>query len=148
MDMRIVLQRVLSASVTVDGAQIAEIGHGVVLLTGITHDDTAELAARMAKKIATLRIFPALDGPSGFDRSLLDVGGAVLVVSQFTLYGDTSGGRRPSFITAARPETAAPLIETLADQLRAHGLSVQTGRFGADMKVALVNDGPVTLVLE
>jgi D-aminoacyl-tRNA deacylase len=146
--MRVVLQRVLSASVTVDGERIAEIGPGVLLLTGMTHDDTADATARMAKKIANLRIFPALDGPSGYDRSLLDVAGAVLLVSQFTLYGDTSGGRRPSFITAARPEHAAPLIDQFAAQLRAQGLAVQTGHFGADMKVALVNDGPVTLVLE
>ncbi len=146
--MRVVLQRVLSASVTADGVLISEIGAGVMLLVGITTTDTPELCAKMAKKIATLRIFPALDGPSGYDRTLLDVEGSVLVVSQFTLYGDTSGGRRPSFIAAARPELAAPLVDQFAEQLRAQGLTVKQGQFGADMKVALINDGPVTFTLE
>ena len=102
----------------------------------------------MAKKIATLRIFPALDGPSGFDRTLFDVQGSVLAISQFTLYGDTSGGRRPSFIQAARPDTALPLFDDFVAQLRAQNLTVATGVFGADMQVSLVNDGPVTLVVE
>lgn len=146
--MKVVLQRVTQASVTVNGAVVGSIGQGVMLLVGITHDDTREKIAWMAKKIATLRIFPALDGPSGFDRSLLDVGGAVLAVSQFTLYGDTSGGRRPSFIQAARPETASPLFDDFVAQLRAQNLTVATGVFGADMQVALINDGPVTLVVE
>jgi D-aminoacyl-tRNA deacylase len=146
--MRVVLQRVSNASVSVDRELLAEIGHGVVLLVGITPADTSAQVAWMAKKIATLRIFPALNGPSGFDRTLVDVGGAVLVVSQFTLYGDTSGGRRPSFIAAARPEQAAPLIDAFVEQLRGQQLSVQTGRFGADMQVALINDGPLTLSLE
>jgi D-aminoacyl-tRNA deacylase len=146
--MRVVLQRVLSASVTADGVLISEIGAGVMLLVGITATDTPDLCAKMAKKIATLRIFPAIDGPSGYDRTLLDVEGSVLVVSQFTLYGDTSGGRRPSFIAAARPELAAPLVDQFAEQLRAQGLTVKQGQFGADMKVALINDGPVTLTLE
>jgi D-aminoacyl-tRNA deacylase len=146
--MRVVLQRVLSASVTVDGNLVSAIGAGVLLLTGIAQTDTEDICAKMAKKIAVLRIFPALEGPSGFDRSLQDVAGSALVVSQFTLYGDTSGGRRPSFINAARPETAAPLIDVFSEQLRAQGVPVQRGVFGADMQVALVNDGPVTLVLD
>jgi D-tyrosyl-tRNA(Tyr) deacylase len=146
--MRIVLQRVKQASVTVAEQTVGEIGQGVLLLLGITQGDDAAKAAVLAKKIAQLRIFPALDGPSGFDRSLLDVGGAALLVSQFTLYGDTTGGRRPSFIAAARPEQAAPLVESFAAALRAQGLTVAQGVFGADMQVALVNDGPVTLVLE
>ena len=120
-----------------------------MLFVGITHDDGREQAEWLAKKIATLRIFPALDGPSGYDRSLLDVGGGVLAVSQFTLYGDTRGGRRPGFSTAARPEHAAPLFDYFVERLRAEGLAhVGTGVFGADMQVELVNDGPVTLILE
>ena len=146
--MRVVLQRVTQSSVSVAGEVVASIGAGVMLLTGITHEDTREIVEKMARKIATLRIFPALDGPSGFDRTLLDVRGAALVVSQFTLYGDTSGGRRPSFIQAARPEIAAPLVDHFAAQLRSQGLHVAQGIFGADMQVSLVNDGPVTLVLE
>ena len=146
--MRVVLQRVTRAEVMVAGESVGAIGAGVMLLTGITHTDTAAQCDWMAKKIATLRIFPALDGPSGFDRTLIDIGGGALVVSQFTLYGDTSGGRRPSFITAARPEQAAPLIEHFAQALRAQGVSVAQGRFGAEMAVSLVNDGPTTLVLE
>ncbi len=103
----------------------------------------------MAKKIATLRIFPALDGPSGYDRSLLDIKGEVLAVSQFTLYGDTRNGRRPGFSTAARPEHASPLFDYFVERLRAEGISkVDTGIFGADMQVELVNDGPVTLIIE
>jgi len=146
--MRVVLQRVKQASVRVAGESVASIGQGVLLLTGITHDDSPAVVEKMARKIAALRIFPALDGPSGFDRSLLDVGGAALVVSQFTLYGDTSGGRRPSFVQAARPEIASPLVDHFAAQLRAQGLTVGQGVFGADMQVSLVNDGPVTLVLD
>jgi D-aminoacyl-tRNA deacylase len=146
--MKVVLQRVTRASVTVAGERIADIGPGVMLLTGITHDDTSEKVAWMARKIATLRIFPALEGPSGFDRTLQDIAGAVLVVSQFTLYGDTSGGRRPSFVQAARPETAAPLIDQFIDAFRKQGLTVAQGRFGTEMACELVNDGPTTLVLE
>ncbi len=146
--MRVVLQRVKWASVSVDGAETGAIDRGVVLLVGITVPDTPEKIHAMAKKIAVLRIFPALDGPSGVDRSLIDVGGAALVVSQFTLYGDVSGGRRPSFITAARPEQAAPLVDLFAESLVAAGVPVARGVFGAEMQVALVNDGPFTLVLE
>lgn len=147
--MRIVLQRVSAASVRIGGEIVGEIGLGVLLLTGITHADTEAEASWLAKKIATLRIFPALDGPSGFDRSLLDVGGGALVVSQFTLFGAARKGRRPDFIEAARPETAAPLVERFAALLVSEGVQpVATGRFGAEMQVALVNDGPVTLILE
>jgi D-tyrosyl-tRNA(Tyr) deacylase len=147
--MRIILQRVTRAAVTVGGTAVAEIGPGVLLLVGVTHTDSHEQADWLAKKIATLRIFPALDGPSGFDRSLLDVGGGALVVSQFTLYGEARKGRRPDFVQAAKPEVAAPLIDTFAGRLRAEGITrVASGVFGADMQVELVNDGPVTLILE
>jgi D-tyrosyl-tRNA(Tyr) deacylase len=146
--MRVVLQRVTQASVSVAGETVGAIGQGVLLLTGITQSDSPAVVEKMARKIAMLRIFPALDGPSGFDRALPDIGGAALVVSQFTLYGDTSGGRRPSFIQAARPEIAEPLVEYFAAQLRVQGLVVAQGVFGADMQVSLVNDGPVTLVLD
>ena len=146
--MRVVLQRVTQASVSVAGETVGAIGQGVLLLTGITQSDSPAVVEKMARKIAMLRIFSALDGPSGFDRALPDIGGAALVVSQFTLYGDTSGGRRPSFIQAARPEIAEPLVEYFAAQLRVQGLVVAQGVFGADMQVSLVNDGPVTLVLD
>ncbi|HQX76908.1 MAG TPA: D-aminoacyl-tRNA deacylase, partial [Thermoflexales bacterium] len=109
--MKVVLQRVTRAQVAVDGAVVGKIGRGVVLLVGVTHTDAREQADWLAKKIATLRVFEAEDGSSGFDRSLIDVGGAALVVSQFTLYGEARKGRRPDFVAAARPEVAAPLIE-------------------------------------
>jgi D-aminoacyl-tRNA deacylase len=146
--MRVILQRVLRASVSVNAQVIGEIAHGVMLLVGVTHSDAREQADGLAKKIAGLRIFPSIDGASGFDRSLIDVVGGVLCISQFTLYGETKKGRRPDFIQAAKPDVAAPLIEYFVAQLRAQGLPVQTGAFGADMQVELVNDGPVTLVLE
>ncbi len=146
--MRVVLQRVAQASVTVSGDIVGAIGPGVLLLAGITQTDSEADVHKMARKIAALRIFPALDGPSGFDRSLIDVGGQVLLVSQFTLYGDTGGGRRPSFIQAARPEQSAPLIDVFASSLSAQGLVVARGVFGADMQVLLINDGPVTLILD
>ena len=146
--MRIILQRVLQASVTVNGTIVGQIGQGVVLLVGVTHSDTPAQAEWLANKIASLRIFPALDGRSGFDRSLLEVGGQVLVISQFTLYGECAKGRRPDFIAAAKPDLAAPLITHFAQLLGGLGLTVATGQFGADMQVALVNDGPVTLTLE
>lgn len=130
------------------GQSIAAIGPGALLLVGVTAADTAADAEWLAAKVATLRIFPALDGPSGFDRSLLDTGGEALVVSQFTLYGEARKGRRPDFMQAARPEAAQPLIEAFAAALRAQGVRVQQGAFGAAMQVSLVNDGPVTLILE
>ena len=122
------------------------IGGGLVVLLGIAADDDAPAARRLAEKIARLRIFPDEDGR--FDRSLLDVGGEALVVSQFTLIADTAKGNRPSFSDAARPETAEPLYDAFCAELRALGVPVETGIFGASMQVELVNDGPVTIVLE
>lgn len=146
--MKVILQRVTQASVKVGEETVGQIGPGVLLLVGITHSDGQEQADWLAAKIAGLRIFPATHGASGFDRNVAEIGGAVLLVSQFTLYGETRKGRRPDFIQAARSEHAAPLIEYFAAQLRAQGLTVHMGRFGADMQVHLVNDGPVTLILE
>ncbi len=144
--MRVLLQRVSQARVEVAGETIARIGRGVLLLVGVTHTDTDAEAAYLARKIARLRIFE--DDTGKMNRSLLDIRGEALVVSQFTLYADTRKGRRPSFVHAARPEHAAPLVERLAAHLAALGVPVQTGRFGAHMQVHLTNDGPVTLWLE
>ena len=146
--MRAVVQRVTRASVTVEGRVVGAIGPGLLLLVGATHADTPGQAAWLARKVASLRIFRSADGPSHFDRPLLEVGGAALVVPQFTLYGDARKGRRPDFTQAAKPEAAAPLIDAFCDALRAQGVPVETGVFGADMQVELVNDGPVTLLLE
>lgn len=156
MAVRALVQRVTRASVTVVGPDgggelTGEIGPGLAVLVGVTHDDTPTLAARMAAKIWTLRI---LDDDAGvMNRSLADRaadGGeaCVLVVSQFTLYGDTSGGRRPSWTAAARPEHAEPLVQAVVEELRSLGAVVATGRFRTDMQVELVNDGPVTLLLD
>lgn len=128
------------------GQVIGEIGPGACLLVGFTPGDTAAEVDWLADKVAGLRVFPDDDGK--MNRSLSDVGGGVLVVSQFTLYGDVTRGRRPSFITAARPEEAIPLYQAFITALRARGLQVATGEFGAMMAVSLVNDGPVTLLLE
>lgn len=144
--MRVVLQRVKKASVAIEGETVGCIGGGLLLLVGIRTGDTEDDMAYVAGKIAVLRIFEDENGK--MNRSIQDVGGAVLSVSQFTLYGDVAHGRRPSFITAARPETAEPLYEAFNEQLRQAGLEVATGRFGADMQVSLVNDGPVTLIIE
>ena len=144
--MRVVLQRVSKASVTIDGKVAGAIEKGFLLLVGWTHGDTPAQNAWMAEKVVGLRLFGDADGKMNL--ALTDVGGAVLVVSQFTLYGDAEKGRRPSFIAAARPEEAIPLYEDFVAQLRKTGLRVETGEFGAMMEVALVNDGPVTLVLE
>ncbi len=146
--MRVVLQRVRRASVSVNGQVVGAIERGVLLLVGIAHGDTPAHADWLAKKIAGLRVFPALDGGSHFDRSLLEVGGAALVVSQFTLYGDARKGRRPDFTGAARPEQAALLVDYFCRALAAQGVPVAQGVFGADMQVDLVNDGPVTLILD
>jgi D-tyrosyl-tRNA(Tyr) deacylase len=146
--MRILLQRVARASVTVDGRVTGAIGPGLLLLVGATHTDTPQQAEWLARKVASLRVFRAADGPSHFDRCLADVGGAALVVPQFTLYGDARKGRRPDFTQAAKPGVAAPLIDAFCALLRAQGVRVETGVFGADMQVELVNDGPVTLALE
>lgn len=144
--MRALLQRVTSVSVTVEGEVVGEIERGLLVLVGIGAEDGPADVAAMAGKIANLRIFP--DDQGRFNRSLLDTGGAALVVSQFTLYADTRKGRRPSFVHAAPPELAAPLVEQLADALRSLGATVALGRFGAKMQVALVNDGPVTIWLD
>lgn len=144
--MRIVLQRSKAASVTVDGEVVGEITHGYTLLVGITHEDTKQQADWLAAKIAGLRLFEDEEGK--MNRSLDEVAGQILSVSQFTLYGDSQKGRRPSFIEAARPEVAEPLWLYFNDQLRSHGFEVQTGIFGAMMDVSLINDGPVTLILE
>lgn len=144
--MRAVIQRVSEASVTVAGQVVGQIGRGLLVLLGVGHADGPGEAQQLAAKIAAMRIFPDDDGR--FNRSVLDVGGAVLVVSQFTLYADTRRGRRPGFSDAAPPELAAPLVDTFADALRAQGLEVALGRFGAHMQVALVNDGPVTLWID
>jgi len=129
-----------------DGDAVGAIGRGLLVLLGAGRGDTSENATRLAAKIARLRIFP--DAAGRFDRSLLDVGGDALVVSQFTLLADTRKGNRPSFTDAAKPEVAEPLIDRFCDALRALGLHVETGVFGARMEVALVNDGPVTIVLD
>jgi D-aminoacyl-tRNA deacylase len=144
--MRIVLQRVRAGRVTVDDRTIAEIGRGLVLLVGVGHGDGEEQARYLAEKIANLRIFE--DEQGKMNRSILDIGGAALVVSQFTLYADTRKGRRPAFTDAAPPETAAPLVAHFAALLRAQGLPVQEGEFGAHMLVEIANDGPVTIILE
>ena len=144
--MRAVLQRVSRASVTVDGEVVGRIGRGLLVLLGVTHTDTAEQARWLADKTVGLRIFA--DEQGKMNRSVADVGGPVLVVSQFTLYGDCQKGRRPSFIDAAPPEIAIPLYEEYVNAIKALGIPVETGRFGAMMDVELVNDGPVTLILE
>src|SRR4051794_16308563 len=144
--MRIVLQRVSRASVSIGGRVTGAIGIGYCILVGFTHGDTVAQVDWMAEKVAGLRLF---SDPAGkMNLSLKDVGGAVLVVSQFTLYGDAAKGRRPSFIDAARPDVAIPLYERFVALLRGQSLRVETGEFGADMQVELVNDGPVTLWLE
>ena len=144
--MRVVLQRVSSASVRVDGNVIGDIGPGLVLLIGIHRDDTDEDMHYVMDKCVHLRIFS--DETGKMNHSVLDMGGELLVVSQFTLYGDTRKGRRPGFDQAGRPDMAEPLYERAVARLRDHGLQVATGRFGADMQVDLINDGPVTLIIE
>jgi D-tyrosyl-tRNA(Tyr) deacylase len=149
--MRGLVQRVTQASVTIAGGEVARevvgsIGAGLCVLVGVTHDDTEANARKLADKIWGLRV---IDDDNGvMNRSIADTGGAVLIISQFTLYGDTSGGRRPSWINAARPEHAEPLVQAVVDHLRAAGATVATGRFRTEMEVSLINDGPVTLLLE
>jgi D-tyrosyl-tRNA(Tyr) deacylase len=143
---RVLLQRVSSASVTVAGRVTGQIARGYLLLVGFTHGDDVAQLEWMADKVHGLRLFADAEGKMNL--GLEDVGGQVLVVSQFTLYGDAQKGRRPSFIDAARPEVAIPLYERFISRLRERGLHVETGEFGAMMDVALVNDGPVTLWLE
>jgi D-tyrosyl-tRNA(Tyr) deacylase len=144
--MRALVQRVQRASVTVEGEVVGSIGAGLCVLVGVTHTDDAATADRLATKVWNLRCFDDDDG--AMNRSVAEVGGSVLVVSQFTLYGDTRKGRRPSYVDAARPEQAEPLCEAFIEALRALGAHVETGRFRTHMAVDLVNDGPVTLSLE
>jgi len=144
--MRAVIQRVPRASVTVEDQRVAEIGLGLLVLLGIGAGDDEEKARYLARKIALMRIFE--DDAGKMNLGVLDVGGSVIVVSQFTLYADTRKGNRPAFIDAAPPEIASPLVDRFADLLREQGVPVQTGVFGAHMVVDLVNDGPVTIVME
>jgi D-aminoacyl-tRNA deacylase len=146
--MRALVQRVSRARVTVDRGRtpVGDIGPGLCVLVGVTHDDTPERAARLAERIWNLRIMDDDDGVMNL--SVADTTRSVLVVSQFTLYGDTSGGRRPSWLAAAPPEVAEPLVQEVIDELRRLGAEVATGRFRAEMAVELVNDGPVTILLE
>jgi D-tyrosyl-tRNA(Tyr) deacylase len=144
--MRGLVQRVERASVTVDGEVVGAIGRGLCVLVGVTHDDTADTARKLADKIWNLRV---MDDDAGvMNRSVADTSGEVLVVSQFTLYGDTSAGRRPSWIAAARPEVAEPLVDAVVQRLRELGAAVATGRFRTEMLVEIHNDGPVTVLLE
>jgi D-aminoacyl-tRNA deacylase len=143
---RAVVQRVTSAEVTVGGSKVGAIGPGLCVLLAVTHDDDPDRARRMADKLWHLRILA--DDAGLMNRSASETGREILVVSQFTLYGDTSRGRRPSWVAAAPPEQAEPLVEAVVVELRALGATVATGAFGADMQLALVNDGPVTLIVE
>jgi D-aminoacyl-tRNA deacylase len=150
--MRALVQRVIRAEVTsrssvdADWETAGSIGHGLCVLVGATHTDDVDVADKLADKLWGLRIFDDDDGV--MNRSLADVAGSVLVISQFTLYGDIAKGRRPSWMAAARPEHAEPLVDRVVDTLRSLGATVETGRFRTDMRVELVNDGPVTLMLE
>ena len=144
--MRAVVQRVSRARVLVGEEVVGEIGRGLVVLLGVARSDTAEQATWLADKVVSLRIFQ--DAQENMNLGLGDVGGAVLVVSQFTLYGDCRKGRRPSFVDAAPPEIAIPLYEAFVNAIKANGIPTATGRFGAMMRVELVNDGPVTLIVE
>lgn len=146
--MKALIQRVSEASVEVKGERIAQIGSGLLVLLGITHSDTLEDVDKMARKIPALRIFE--DAQGLMNRSVADIHGEIIVVSQFTLYADTQKGNRPSFIAAARPEQAEPLYNALVDRLRLNlgEHRIQTGRFGAEMQVRLLNDGPVTIELQ
>jgi D-tyrosyl-tRNA(Tyr) deacylase len=144
--MRVVLQRVSQASVAIEGRVVGAIERGFCLLVGFTHRDGGDQVDWMADKVAGLRLFSDAEGKMNL--GLAEVQGAVLVISQFTLYGDVAKGRRPSFIDAARPETAIPLYERFVAALRSRGMTVATGEFGADMQVEIHNDGPVTLILD
>jgi D-aminoacyl-tRNA deacylase len=144
--MRAVIQRVKEAQVTVEGEVVAKIGRGLLILLGVAPEDTLATAAQMADKIAYLRIFE--DENEKMNLSVMDVDGEAIVVSQFTLYADTSRGRRPSFIGAAKPDLAEPLVTAFAERLAKQGVPTQTGVFGAHMAVVLENDGPVTIVMD
>ena len=144
--MRAVLSRVKNASVTVDGQVIGKIGQGFLILLGITHEDTEVHAAKLADKLTGLRIFEDEEGK--MNRGLETVNGEILVVSQFTLYGNCRKGRRPDFLAAARPEVAIPLYEKFVQLIRDKGIHVETGEFGAEMMVESINDGPLTLIVD
>ena len=144
--MRAVLTRVKHASVSIDGKETARIGEGFLILLGVTHEDTEAQAVKLAEKLTGLRIFEDENGK--MNRGLTDVGGEVLIVSQFTLYGNCKKGRRPEFLSAARPEVAIPLYEKFVQLCRDMGLHVETGEFGAYMQVESLNDGPVTLIVD
>ncbi len=144
--MRTLIQRVSDASVTVDGRVTGSIDQGYVILVGVTHDDSKEKAEWLANKIVGLRLFE--DDAGKMNLSIADIGGSVLLISQFTLYANASKGRRPSFTGAAPPDHAQPLVSLLADEIEAKGIHVETGIFGAMMSVEIINDGPVTLMLE
>ncbi len=144
--MKLVIQRVKQASVAVDGAKISSIGQGLLILVGVSHSDTPFDARYLAGKASRLRIFEDADGK--MNRSVVDIEGEVLSVSQFTLYGDCAKGNRPSFINAARPEQGEALFNEYVQAIEKLGLSENTGKFGADMKVDLLNDGPVTIIME
>ncbi len=144
--MRGLVQRVVRASVTSEGVEVGAVGPGLCVLVGVTHADTEAHAAKLAAKLWHLRIFD--DEAGVMNRSVADTTRAVLVVSQFTLYGDTSAGRRPSWINAAPPEVAEPLVDLVVTELRALGATVETGRFRTNMQISLVNDGPVTVIVD
>ena len=144
--MRCVVQRVTEASVTVNGETVGAVGPGLMVLIGVSTEDTDADLKYMAEKVPNLRIFDDENGV--MNRSVLDAGGSILAVSQFTLYGDARGGRRPSYIRAAKPDEANALYERLAAAWRAKGIHVETGRFRTEMKVSLVNDGPVTILID
>ncbi len=144
--MRVCVQRVSEASVEIDGKTVGAIGPGLLVLLGIGHSDTPAEVTQLVDKIVNLRVFA--DDEDKMNRSLLDIEGQMLVISQFTLWGDCRKGRRPSFVQAADPEVAEPLYERFVDEVRGRGVVTETGRFGAMMQVHLVNDGPVTLVIE
>jgi D-tyrosyl-tRNA(Tyr) deacylase len=143
---RAIVQRVAAAAVAVDGEEVGRIGCGLCVLLGVTHDDDEAVARKVADKLWHLRIFDDDDGV--MNRSAADLGAELLVVSQFTVYGDTAGGRRPSWIAAARPEHAEPLVTAVVDELRRLGATVATGRFRTAMQVTLTNDGPVTVIID
>ncbi len=144
--MRLVVQRVTTAKVDVEGKTVGKIDKGYMVLVGITHNDTKEIADFLAKKLCNLRVFEDENGKMNL--ALKDVGGSLLLISQFTLYADCSGGNRPAFIDAARPEFAEKLYDYFCDKCEEKGIIVQKGIFGADMKVSLLNDGPVTIIME
>lgn len=145
--MRVVVQRSRHAEVRIDGQVVGRIDRGFMLLVGVTHSDTMDDVRWLAKKVAAMRVFEDEQGKMNLD--INQIGGSILSISQFTLYGDSRKGNRPSFINAARPELASPLYDAFNDVLRSdYGLTVETGRFGADMQVDFINDGPVTILLD